>query len=116
MTSKSLFIPLKTEYYEQFIDGTKTTEYRQHGPRWNAKTCAIGRRVVLSKGYGKAHRRTGVVTGFEVQHMDSPSWIACYGKPGEAACITIKLDEYSCETCGGDTDEPTIVCDNCELG
>jgi hypothetical protein len=116
MPSESLFIPLKTQYYEEFVNGTKTIEYRQHGSRWNAKTCRIGRKVVISKGYGRQCRRTGVVTDFFVRHMDSPSWIECYGKPGEAACITIKLDsEHCCETCGVDTDGPEILCGNCEL-
>lgn len=62
---KPLFIPLKTVFFEQFEDGSKTHEYRKAGGRWNAKTCRVGRAVVLSKGYGKAHRLTGAVDSFE---------------------------------------------------
>lgn len=96
---KPLFIPLKTEFYEAFCDGTKDTEYRLHGPRWNERTCAIGRPVVISKGYGTKSRRTGVVAGFEASHAPTwtDAWRKCYGDEsrGKAACIRIKLDEVT---------------------
>jgi hypothetical protein len=95
MSDKSLFIPLKSKFYDAFIAGTKTVEYRRHGPGWNAKTCAIGRRVVLSKGYGKANRVTGTIVGFLVSTSPTytDAWRACYGcTGGEAACIKIALD------------------------
>jgi len=53
---RPLLIPLKTEYYEQFERGEKFTEYRLYGPRWNEKTCRVGRAVTLSKGYGRKNR------------------------------------------------------------
>jgi len=87
----ALFIPLKTVYFEAFKAGTKTVEYRQYGPRWNERTCAVGRPVVLSKGYGKRERLTGVVTEFRKRFMATPSWLDCYGKPGTAACIRVAL-------------------------
>jgi hypothetical protein len=89
---KPLFIPLKTEYYRAFQAGTKTTEFRRYGALWNERSCRIGRRVVLSRGYGKQDRRTGMVVGFDRRVMDSPDWIACYGAAGEAACIEIELE------------------------
>lgn len=67
-TVKPLFIPLKTEYYKAFESGEKTEELRAHGPRWNKRTCWVGRDVVLSKGYGKGHRMRGRVSGFKKQH------------------------------------------------
>lgn len=88
---KPLFIPLKTEYFEAFKAGTKDTEYRQHGPRWNEDTCYAGRKVVLSKGYGKTERLSGVITGIEIRFLRSDDFVACYGEPGWAACIQIKL-------------------------
>ena len=94
--SVSLFIPLKTEYYEQFERGWKRIEYRKHGKRWNAQTCAIGRPVTLSKGYGKKHRLKGVITGFDVRKdvTHTEAWRDCYGtEPTEAACITIALQD-----------------------
>lgn len=97
---KPLFIPLKAEYYAAFAQGSKSVEYRRYGSRWNERTCAVGRRVVISKGYGKQARRQGVVVGFERRRMDSADWLACYGEPGDAACIEIKLDEPLVCCCG----------------
>ncbi|MCK5444703.1 MAG: hypothetical protein KAI73_03715 [Rhodospirillaceae bacterium] len=64
MTDKPLFIPLCSEPYEAFENGTKRDELRQYGPRWNEKTCPVGRRVVLSKGYGKKNRLSGTIRSF----------------------------------------------------
>lgn len=77
----ALFIPLKKEYFEAFERGEKTEEYRIYGPRWNERTCAIGRPVVLSCGYGKARRLRGVVVSFtEDRHpFLLPGWLECYG-------------------------------------
>lgn len=91
----SLFIPLRAEYFDAFARGSKTYEYRKRGPRWNAETCTIGRRVVLSRGYGKAHRLTGTITGFHYDTTPSriPGWLECYGQSaGDAACIRIAVD------------------------
>lgn len=64
MDEKPLFIPLKTEWFRLFEAGTKDTEYRAYGPRWNENTCRIGRWATLSHGYsGKRLKR--VVTGFK---------------------------------------------------
>ena len=87
---KPLFIPLKTEYFEAFKAGTKDTEYRRHGSRWNEDVCQVGRPVVLSKGY-KGERLSGVITGFDVRFLKSDDFVACYGEPGWAACIQIRL-------------------------
>lgn len=92
--SKPLFIPLKTEFFEAFEKGTKTVEYRQYGPRWNEKTCFVGRAVTLSNGYGKKRRLQGVVKGFYTDssvHLND-DWIKCYGEgDAKAACIVIEL-------------------------
>lgn len=63
-----LFVPLKTVYFNAFICGSKGDELRRYGPRWNEKTCVVGRKVLLSKGYGKKHRATGVLWKFKKQH------------------------------------------------
>lgn len=65
---KPLFIPLKTEYFKAFEDGSKNTEFRIYGPRWNEKICAVGRKVVLSKGYGKQSRIHGTISSFIITH------------------------------------------------
>lgn len=91
-----LFIPLKREYFDAFKRGEKREEFRPLGPRWNPQTCLIGRRVVLSLGYGKAHRLTGTVTSFRKDfnpHANLPGWSACYPTScAPAACIGITLN------------------------
>ena len=67
---KPLFIPLNGVYYDAFESGKKHYELRPYGKRWNEKVCATGRRVVLSRGYGKARRLNGVIIGF----AETPLW------------------------------------------
>lgn len=62
---KPLFIPLYKRFFEQFERGQKQIEYRKYGPRWNEKTCIVGRAVTLSCGYGKKRRLKGVITFFK---------------------------------------------------
>ena len=95
---KPLFVPLKTEYWQQFRDGTKRDELRLYGQRWNERTCAIGREVTLSKGYGKHGRMIGRVRGFKRQHGSlfgstyRAAILAVYGTLNvEIACISIEL-------------------------
>lgn len=90
-----LFVPLCREYFEAFERGEKHEEFRPYGPRWNERTCRIGRQVVLSLGYGKSRRLFGRVVSFrtdsEPQRM--PAWLHCYGdKHPVAACIGVALD------------------------
>lgn len=68
---KALFIPLKTKWFEQFASGEKTSEIRKYGPRWNEHTCRVGRRVLLSKGYGKQARLSGVIWQFHKRRADT---------------------------------------------
>lgn len=95
---KPMFIPLKAEYFAAFVDGTKTNEYRMYGDRYNERTCAIGREVVISRGYGKAHRRRGKIVGFKhALGCNMPEISAalenCYGTSDfPVAVITIKLE------------------------
>lgn len=96
--SKPLFIPLKRDYFEAFERGEKREEYRPFGPRWNRRTCEIGRSVVLSLGYGKRRRLIGVVTSFRVELAPAvlPGWVECYGKTPRAeaaACIGITVHQ-----------------------
>jgi hypothetical protein len=57
-----------SRYYHAFERGEKTDELRLYGPRWNEKTCRIGRAVTLSKGYGTQHRLHGTIAAFKRQH------------------------------------------------
>lgn len=58
---KPLFIPLRAEHFTAFESGTKDTEYRAYGPRWNEKTCRVGRAATLSFGYSgrRLHKAVG---------------------------------------------------------
>ena len=97
---KALFIPLKSEYYEAFANGTKTEELRKFGPRWNSETCKVGRKVILSKGYGKESRLAGTIWKFKVQAgttFSSTYRAEIYKVFGtlflDIACISIELDK-----------------------
>jgi len=77
---KPLFVPLKTQYYEEFVSGNKDTEYRKYGRGWNEKTCRIGREVVISNGYGKYRRSRGIIRSFKIVDSSTiPSAREVYG-------------------------------------
>lgn len=96
-TAKPLFIPLNGEFFDAFAAGTKNTEYRLYGPRWNEGTCPIGRRVVLSRGYGKARRLHGKIVDFSADRVVAgyEAFKRCYPDAVDpvAACIRIELEK-----------------------
>jgi hypothetical protein len=94
--TKPLFVPLKKEYYEAFLTGEKTEELRLYGPRWNHRTCTVGREVVLSLGYGKQHRMKGRIWKIKKQHGSTfgstyrDQIVAVFGTLDvQVACISI---------------------------
>jgi len=96
---KPLFIALKSEHYAKFEDGTKDNEIRLYGPRWNEKTCYAGRKVTLSKGYGKKYRLKGVITafkrqkGYELEDCHQQAILKLYGTlEKDIARIYIKVE------------------------
>ena len=92
---KALFLPLMGWAYGQFEAGTKTTEYRVYGVRWNERTCWVGRPVILSLGYGRRRRRLAWIKDFAQASCppDLMAWERAYGAPpapGQTiACITL---------------------------
>jgi hypothetical protein len=64
MSVRPLFIPLRKEWFSAFQAGTKTTEFRAYGPRWNEHTCRVGRPATLSLGYS-GPRISRVVSSFK---------------------------------------------------
>lgn len=73
MTEKALFIPLKTEWFRKFESGEKDTEYRAYGPRWNERTCRVGRAATISHGYSGS-RLSGWVRRFDkLRREDAPA-------------------------------------------
>lgn len=70
---KPLFIPLRGEWYDKIESGEKAAEYRAYGPRWNEKTCRVGRRVTVSRGYGTKRRLQKAVASFSALNWaDAP--------------------------------------------
>ncbi len=95
----ALFIPLKAEFFDAFASGAKTDELRRFGPRWNERTCIVGRAVTLSRGYGKAQRLSGRIWRFTKQHgsMFGSTYRASieriYGTLDiDIACISIEVN------------------------
>lgn len=87
---KALFVPLKGVWFDAFENGRKTTEYRRAGPRWNARTCKVGRRVVLSRGYSGKRLRGRIVSYREVPCHKSA--LDIYPDAPLLAAIGIRLD------------------------
>lgn len=92
---KPLFIPLGGPWFDAFERGAKTWEYRRHGPRWNVKTCRVGRHVVLSRGYGKQRRLAGVIVAFRLlpRHRAPKAARTIYPNARAIAAIKIRLDQ-----------------------
>ena len=86
---KPLFVPLRTEWFEAFASGKKHEEWRRYGPRWNEKTCRVGRPVTLSHGYSGA-RLAGEVTFFRIERAKHAA-AEIFGKDTRCAVIGIKL-------------------------
>lgn len=61
---RPLFIPLRAQWFDLIESGEKRHEYRAYGPRWNERTCRVGRSAIVSRGYGTAHRLAKVVASF----------------------------------------------------
>jgi len=100
MSARPLFIPLKGKHYDAFARGEKTVEMRRFGLRWNSRTCAPGREVILSRGYGKEQRLRGTITqltvarGRALDAAEQAAMLECYGTTDMAVClIHIKLRE-----------------------
>jgi hypothetical protein len=90
---KNLFVPLKTEFYEAFEQGLKDEEFRLYGPRWNEKTCRIGRNATLSKGYGKHSRMVREIIGFKVVDASyNPDIKKVYPEDAKIAAIRFDMD------------------------
>ena len=88
---KPLFVPVTSEWYDPMERGDKPYEIRKYGQRWNEKTCAVGRRVLISKGYGKQHRFYGVITQFARLHPEEMSLEAARA----AASVYVGHDDFA---------------------
>ena len=92
---KPLFVPLRSEPYDQFAAGAKSAELRLYGPRWNEQTCWPGRTVILSRGYGRHHRMRTAVVAFrrmtlaELPATERRSVTRHYGEIPESTDIAV---------------------------
>lgn len=86
---KPLFIPLMSVHFDAFKGGTKTQEFRPLGPRWNLRTCPIGREAVLSRGYGKQARILKRIVGTSITDAPPPEFVKIYGEG--KLCLAIEL-------------------------
>ncbi len=69
---KPLFIPLRTEWFRKFESGEKDVEFRAYGPRWNEKTCRVGRLATVSHGYSGARLARRVESVLIVSRHSAP--------------------------------------------
>lgn len=69
----ALFIPLKTRWFRAFAEGVKTIEYRAYGPRWNERTCAVGRDAIISHGYSGGRIAARVLDFRKIDICDGPA-------------------------------------------
>lgn len=89
MTTKPLFVPLKTRYFRAFESGVKTVEYRKTGQRWNERSCWIGRPVTLSHGYSGSRLWARVVS---VQRVPASTLADCDPYQPSDELIAIHLE------------------------
>jgi hypothetical protein len=73
LEEKPIFIPLKLQKFNEFKNGTRKYELRV-GERWGIVNCPIGRKIILSKGYGNHERLNAVVTGHQSVNIDDLSF------------------------------------------
>lgn len=88
---KPLFVPLKTEWFCAFKSGSKTTEYRLYGPRWNERTCVKGRAVTLSHGYSGARLRATVRGHQLVKARDVPNATSIWHANATLIAINLRM-------------------------
>lgn len=87
---RPLFIPLRTEHFRKFEDGSKTAEYRAYGPRWNERTCRVGRKATVSHGYS-GKRLKLVVADFKIIPFEKAPYAAKQIFPDAAWIAAIHL-------------------------
>lgn len=66
VNSGPLFLPLTSEYFYAFKEGRRNVEYRALSFKWNPDQCFAGRKVTLSRGYGRYGRMKGIIKSVKV--------------------------------------------------
>ena len=88
-SEEPLHVILRHRFFDAFASGEKTREWRRHNGRWNAETCAPGRRVVLMRGYSHTGSLSGTITAFEI--LPAPDG-STYAPGTPCAVFTIELN------------------------
>jgi hypothetical protein len=89
---KPLYVILRRQWFDAFVDGSKTEEWRRYGAHFNEETCSIGRQVTLALGYTR-RRMTGRIRSFRTVRL-KPGDAACaiYGEGAVCAVFGVELD------------------------
>ena len=92
---RPLVLVLAFRCFDAFADGSKRVEWRRYSERFNERTCAIGRPVVLHRGY-TLRRLVGRITSFDVRPA-TKAVAEIYGRDAWCAVIGINLDQLGGE-------------------
>jgi hypothetical protein len=93
MSTRPLFVPLRTEWFAAFRSGSKRVEWRAYGPRWNRQVAHRGRDITLSHGYSGARLHGTVVRTRRVSANHAPAGArALYPDATHFCAIHVVLD------------------------
>lgn len=87
---RPIFLPLLGIYFDAFERGEKTLEWRRFNNRWNFKSCRVGRRVTLSRGYS-GRRLSARIRSVALASVCDHALVELFG--ARAVCIVIELHE-----------------------
>lgn len=71
---KPLFLAVRSESFDKFKTGEKTTEYRLCDRQWNERTCRKGRPIVLSTWGAKTNPINGKVVKAKTIFYEDLPW------------------------------------------
>lgn len=86
-------------WFNAFLSGEKTVEYRAYGPRWNESTCTPGRKALLSHGYS-GDRLGATVSRIEVLPTREAPEVAreLFPHASRIAAIHLTVDQDALES------------------
>lgn len=93
------FLPLKKKYFEEFLSGEKTTEYRRYGGRFREHNFPIGAIVRIGCGYSgpRIHAIIQKVECARLEDIDPSEIASCrelYGDDARILAIHVQAFSY----------------------